>query len=233
MNRDLSDLPGAGDQHDPVADFFAAERADVRALPSDPEHWEAIVREGRRPVRHSWLPYAGAAAAAVIIVGAVAWGGMRGGGPATDPASASSSYRPNPVTSTVTVTATPAPSPTGGPSPTSSAPVVLPVPKTFDLVSMTNAGGKHLFALGAATCATGDCVQVVASTDDGRTWTRRSAFTDLTTPGARVTPDRAHQVVGIRFATPDIGYLFGSTVKRTTDGGRTWTDVDVDRRDDH
>src|SRR5699024_4343891 len=93
-----------------------------------------------------------------------------------------------------------------------------------------NAGAKHLFALGSARCGATDCVQVVASEDDGRTWERRSAFTDLTTPGARTTPDRAHQVLGIRFATPQIGYLYGSTTKRTTDGGRTWSDVDVDRR---
>ena len=34
MNRHLSDLPGEGEQRDPVADFFAHERADIRDLPA-------------------------------------------------------------------------------------------------------------------------------------------------------------------------------------------------------
>ena len=34
MNRHLSDLPGEGEQRDPVADFFARERADIRDLPA-------------------------------------------------------------------------------------------------------------------------------------------------------------------------------------------------------
>jgi hypothetical protein len=230
MNRDLTDLPGAGEQRDPVAEFFAHERAEVRDLPPARAHWDDIVREGTRPARRSWLPYAGAAAAAVVV-GAVAWGGVAGLGDDANPATASREPATGAtVTSTVTVTAPvlPSPSPSTAASSTPSGP--LPVPASFSLVSMSNAGNGHLFALGSAKCANGDCVQVVASDDDGRTWERRSAFIDLTTPGARTTPDRAHQVVGIRFATPEIGYLYGSTTKRTTDGGRTWSDVDVDRR---
>jgi hypothetical protein len=95
---------------------------------------------------------------------------------------------------------------------------------------MSNAGDKHLYALGSATCPRSECTAVIASDDDGATWTTRASFTTLTTPGARTTPDQAHQLVGIRFANALVGYVYGSTTKRTTDGGRTWTDVDVDRR---
>ena len=235
MNPDRTHPPGDGDQRDPVADFFAGERAEVRDLPADRGHWDALVREAeRRPARRSWLPYAGVAAAAAMVA-AIAWTGVQRGAHEADPAVASS--RPAPatatVTSTVTVTATSTPPPASsspGAATSSAPPRPLTVPDTFSLVSMTNAGGKHLFALGSARCGGKDCVQVVASEDDGRSWERRSAFTDLTTPGAGSTPDGAHEVVGIRFATPQVGYLYGSTTKRTTDGGRTWRDVDLGSR---
>lgn len=235
MSRDLTDLPGSDEQPDPVAELFARERAEVRDLAPEAGHWDDLVREARRPAGRRWVPYA-AAAAAAVVVGAVAWGGLhpeRLG--RTDPATASSRPTPGTVTTTSTVTVTapvvPAPPSSSTSAPTAGTPTgPLRVPATFSLVSMTNAGGGHLYALGAAKCATGDCVQVVASDDDGRTWERRSAFTDVTTPGSRTTPDRPRQFVGIRFANPQVGYLYGSTTKRTTDGGRTWSDVDVDGR---
>ena len=88
MNRHLSDLPGEGEQRDPVADFFARERADIRDLPAGADRWESILVEARRPVRRSWLPYL-AGAAAVVLVGGVLWGNGRGPGTdrAADPAS--------------------------------------------------------------------------------------------------------------------------------------------------
>ncbi|GAB3436597.1 hypothetical protein GCM10027517_06930 [Phycicoccus ginsengisoli] len=237
MSRDLTDLPGSGDQHDPVEEFFARERAEVRDLPAGREHWEDIVREARRPARRPWLPYAAAAAVAAVVA-AGAWAGLvHGPGDRTSPATASSSQRAlETVTRTVTA---PAPSPSaattlGGTTPVppvSTPPGPLPVATSFSLVSMTNAGRGVLYALGSATCPGGKaCTQVVTSRDDGRTWTALSTFTTLTTPGARSTPTGPHQLVGIRFASPEVGYVFGSTTKRTVDGGRSWQDVDVDRR---
>lgn len=233
MNRDLSDLPGEGEQRDPVADFFAQERAGIRELPAGTDRWESIVAEARRPVHRSWLPYL-AGAAAVVLVGGVVWGTSRG--PATDLASepASSSSAVSTVTATETEgpkVAVPAPS--GGGSSAPSTPVATtpqPAPKTFDIVSMTNAGAKQLYALGAATCPQGECTAVIASEDNGATWTTRASFESLTSPGARTVPDRAHQLVGIRFANAKVGYVYGSTTMRTVDGGHTWEDVDVDRR---
>jgi hypothetical protein len=231
MNRDLSDLPGDGEQRDPVADFFARERADIRELPVGADHWESLVVEARRPVRRSWLPYL-AGAAAVVVAAGVAWGSWPG--PTTDRAADAASS--SATVSTTVVTGSPTatvPSPTGSPSsalgtPSTTAP--LPVPSSFDLVSMTNAGGNHLFALGKAACPQGECTAVIGSDDDGSTWTTRASFTTLTSPGSRSTPDLAHQVVGIRFANERVGYVYGSTTMRTVDGGRTWDQVDVDRR---
>jgi hypothetical protein len=232
MNRHLSDLPGEGEQRDPVADFFASERAGIRDLPAGPDRWESIVLESRRPVRRSWLPHLAGAAAVVVAAGLV-WGSGRG--PATEQAVDSASRSASLSTSTMTAaddatvlpTASSSPS-TAASTPSSAAP--LPVPKSFDLVSMTNAGGKHLFALGRATCSQQECTAVVGSDDDGATWTTLATFTTLTSPGSRSTPDRGHQLVGIRFANPLVGYVFGSTTMRTVDGGRTWNPVDVDRR---
>lgn len=233
MSPDLSDLSGAGEQRDPVADFFARERADIRELPAGTDRWESIVVEASRPRRRHLVPYL-AGAAAVVLIGGVAWG--TGHGPGTDQAAdtASSTSPVSTVTVTKTVEPTVAqPSASGAPSGGTSTPAStgpLPVPSSFGIVSMTNAGGGHLYALGAAVCPKGACTAVIASDDDGATWTTRASFTTLTTPGARTTPDRAHQLVGIRFANALVGYVYGSTTKRTTDGGRNWSDVDVDRR---
>jgi hypothetical protein len=60
--------------HDPVEEFFARERREVRDLPSGPDHWEGILSESHRPARRGWLPYLGAAAAAAVVVGAIAYG---------------------------------------------------------------------------------------------------------------------------------------------------------------
>ncbi|MEO6414318.1 MAG: hypothetical protein ABIO48_17145 [Pedococcus sp.] len=234
MNRDLSDLPGEGEQRDPVADFFARERAGIRDLPAGTDRWESIVTEASRPRRRHVMPYL-AGAAAVVLIGGVVWSSSRL--PSADLAS-DQAGNTSAVVPTVTVTETVGPK-VVGPTPSdgaSSAPSTAasqtpqPAPKTFNIVSMTNAGDKHLYALGSATCPKGPCTAVIASDDDGATWTTRASFTTLTTPGARTTPDRAHQLVGIRFANALVGYVYGSTTKRTTDGGRSWTDVDVDRR---
>ncbi|MFC8503315.1 WD40/YVTN/BNR-like repeat-containing protein [Pedococcus sp. NPDC057267] len=236
--RDLTDLPGAGDQRDPVEEFFARERADVRDLQAGFEHWEGIVREARRPSRRSWLPYAAVAAVAAVVA-AGTWAGLaHRPGDGTTPATASSQGSVQTVSRTVTTAPTTSPWTSSQPSSaTTPAPAVstatgpLPVAQSFGLVSLTNAGGKVLYALGSATCPGGTpCTQVVTSRDDGRTWVALSTFTTLTTAGAGSTPTGAHQLVGIRFSGPDVGYVFGSTTLRTLDGGRSWQPVDVDRR---
>lgn len=229
---------------DPLEEFFARERDEVHELTAGEDRWEAMLTESRRPRRHGAVVWFGAAAAAAVVAASVVLG--TGHGPGLQEASDTTTRTTTRTTpsvarttppSTVTVTETLGPRPTGsGPvkvppvSSTTPAPKVLPVPVGFGLASMTNAGGGHLFALGSGFCAGGDCTAVAASDDDGRTWTTRASFTDLTTRGPLVTPAGAGQLVGIRFATPEVGYVFGSEVRRTTDGGRSWEPVDVGGR---
>jgi hypothetical protein len=215
---------------DPLEEFFARERAEVRELPGGPDHWQEIVRRARRPARRAWPAYLGlaAAAAAVLVVGYTALGPGRQQG---DLAASTTSRS---VTATVTQTVTAAPTESGGSSGKSSPatgattqPTVLPVPVTFGALSLSNAGGGNLYSLGSARCASGPCVAVVASADDGRTWTTRSSFPDLTAPDGRRTPESGNQLLGVRFADPMVGYAYGSKAFRTTDGGRSWRPFDV------
>ncbi len=230
---------------DPLEDFFARERAEVSELPAGEERWEGLLVESRRPRRGGAVLWLGAAAAAAVVAASVVVGTGNGAGlqeaANTRTGSTPSVTRSTP-SATVTVTKTVGPGATASTASTASAPVkvppigptpsskVLSVPVAFGIASMTNAGGGHLFALGSAVCPSGDCTAVAASDDNGRTWTTRASFTDLTTRGPLVTPADPHQLVGVRFATPQVGYVFGSEVRRTTDGGRTWAPVDVDGR---
>ncbi|WP_406830466.1 hypothetical protein ABEG17_15925 [Pedococcus sp. KACC 23699] len=226
---------------DPLEEFFARERGEVHELPAGEDRWEAMLAESRRPRRRGAVVWLGAAAAAAVVAASVVLGTGHGPGlqeasnrTTTSPAVSASRTTGQPtVTITTTVTPRPsgaAPSKVPPPGSTTASPKVLPVPSGFGLASMTNAGGGHLFALGSGSCATGDCTAVAASDDDGRTWSTRASFTDLTTRGPLVTPADPHQLVGIRFATPQIGYVFGGEVRRTTDGGRSWRPVAVGGR---
>jgi len=217
-------------QRDPVEEFFARERREVRDLPVGPDHWEGILAESGRPQRRGWLPYLGAAAAAAVVVGAIGYGATANRTPETSAAS-STRLATTTVTRTVTAPATgssPAPSVSGGPSAIGpSGP--LPAPVSFEAVSISNAGENHVYAMGSARC--GDkaphCVAVVGSDDNGATWTTRASFETFVTPGLRRTPDRGNQLTGIRFANPRVGYVYGSTVRRTDDGGTHWYPYDI------
>ncbi|HET7277904.1 MAG TPA: hypothetical protein VFJ22_07490 [Dermatophilaceae bacterium] len=92
---------------------------------------------------------------------------------------------------------------------------------------MSNGGGGNLFGLGSATCPAGPCTAVVGSSDDGHTWSTRAWFTGLTTPGLGQNATKPGQLTGIRFANARVGYAFGSAVRRTDDGGRSWRGFDV------
>lgn len=228
---------------DPLEDFFAHERDEVRELPAGEERWEAMLAESRRPRRHGAVVWLGAAAAAAVVAASVVVGtgngpGLQSASDAPSATTTASATTTGPLP-TVTVTRTVQPGPpatdkatTTTPSPTRSTPAAgsLAVPVGFGLASMTNAGGGRLFALGSAVCPSGECTAVVGSDDNGRTWSTRASFTDLTTRGPLVTPAGPRQLVGVRFASAEVGYVFGTEVRRTTDGGRSWTSVDVGGR---
>lgn len=237
---------------DPLEDFFARERDEVVELPAGEDRWQSMLAEARRPNRRGAVVWFGAAAAAAVVASVVVGTGHGPGlQEASDRTTTSTTTREatstatHEATSTTTPLATPPAAATQGLRPgrpgstpaevpgaggAAPAPEALQVPVGFGLASMTNAGGGHLFALGAQRCTTGGCTAVAASDDDGRTWSTRATFTDLTTRGPLVTPAGARQLVGIRFATAQTGYVFGSEVRRTTDAGRSWAPVDVGGR---
>jgi photosystem II stability/assembly factor-like uncharacterized protein len=79
------------------------------------------------------------------------------------------------------------------------------------------------WALAAAPCASGLCPRVAATGDGGRTWTA------LPVPPGLIQDDNGTVdcaavacVSQIRFATAEVGYLFGPALYQTDDGGRTW-----------
>ena len=222
------------DEHDPVADFFAAERDDIRPLPADDVRWQRITREARQARRTGWWRYA-VAAAAVVVVGGSVWGVARHDG------TTEAGSRPA-VTQTVYVEATPTAAPSTEQRTSQTAPVApattvatapttpdgTAVPSDFRVVSVSTVASGRLFALGSVSCAGTSCAAVATSADRGATWSLRGRV-----PGHAVAPrvDAAGATLGtsgtvtdVRFADDATGWVFGSAVLRTTDGGRTWSD---------
>jgi photosystem II stability/assembly factor-like uncharacterized protein len=93
----------------------------------------------------------------------------------------------------------------------------------MDLIWVSDQRG---WALAAAPCGRGLCPRVATTRDGGRTWAALP-----TPPGAiqdqngTVNCARIPCVSQIRFATPEVGYLFGPGLYQTSDGGRAWRRV--------
>jgi hypothetical protein len=107
--------------------------------------------------------------------------------------------------------------------PSSSAPAAAPgpVPAGFAATSVTFVSAEEAFVLGTAPCAHAPCTVILRTRDRGATWAALPAPpVPVGEPGATL----ASIVWGIRFATPDHGFVFGdSGVWETTDGGARWT----------
>ncbi len=111
---------------------------------------------------------------------------------------------------------TPAPSVTPG-QPMAPAPPGGPVPAGFTATSVTFVSAREAFVLGTAPCAHAPCTSVVRTLDRGTTWHGLPApVVPLSAPGGA-------GVWGIRFATPEHGFVFGAGLWETTDGGQRWT----------
>lgn len=93
------------------------------------------------------------------------------------------------------------------------------------LTDLTWVSATNGWALAARPCSTGTCARLAHTTDGGTQWQV------LPDPPASVSEDASGGacptsgpcVRSIRFATSQIGYLFGPDLLMTTDGGRTWT----------
>ena len=96
-------------------------------------------------------------------------------------------------------------------------PGIGPVPAHFAARSVTFVSPDEGFVLGTAPCAVHPCTSLV------RTLNRGAAWAGLPAPLAKLGfPGDTNAVWGIRFANPTHGFIFGSSLWETTDGGEHW-----------
>ena len=156
---------------------------------------------------------AGAAMAVSVIAGATGCGpastAKGGTGAAT---SLSSAGATSPASTPLATSATSA-------GPLTSPPAGGRVPAGFAADSVTFVSPQEGFVLGTAPCATAPCTLILRTRDRGATWTSMPA---PAIPVGRLGTGPSPQVWGIRFATPEHGFVFGKGLWETTDGGEHW-----------
>ncbi|GAA1803001.1 hypothetical protein [Nostocoides veronense] len=231
--------------HDPIEEFFARERGAIEPLPGGEDRWHDIVGQARarRAPQRRWIGYAAAVAAAATLAGTGGWllrgslpggdGGDRVAGRQTSVSQTTSASGPH-TSSTSSATPSVTEPTTSASRPTSKTstinPTNLPVPQDFSLMSMSYAGKDTILALGSGTCSGRGCATVIRSTDNGKTWNIVASVDNVESPGrgavSSVGTDNA--LTGIRMANPEVGWIFGGRLMKTTDGGSHWEAVEHD-----
>ncbi len=90
-------------------------------------------------------------------------------------------------------------------------------------MDLTWVGDQRGWALAAVLCARGLCPRVAATGDGGRTWTALPVPPGIIQDENGTADCAAVACVSqIRFATTEVGYLFGPALYQTDDSGRTW-----------
>jgi photosystem II stability/assembly factor-like uncharacterized protein len=134
----------------------------------------------------------------------------------------------SPVTSTAPGTSSPAPAShaaTITPPPTATSPASTPaggpVPSGFAATSVTFVSADEAFVLGTAPCAVKPCTSIARTLNRGATWVGLPA---PVVPLGTAYNTSASQAAawGIRFASPEQGFVFGNGLWETTDGGEHW-----------
>jgi len=120
-------------------------------------------------------------------------------------------------------------SPGAGTSPTATSPAATtptggPVPSGFTADSVAFVSADEAFVLGSAPCAyQSPCTSIVRTLDRGKTWVGLPApSVPLNAPVPFLSTPAA---VGIQFAGPSLGFVFGNGLWETTDGGEQWRAV--------
>ena len=148
--------------------------------------------------------------------------GSGGGNGATTPAATSASAAPTssaPATASHPATATPAPAKTHQPV---TVPAGGPVPGGFAAASVTFVSTQEAFVLGTAPCSHAPCTSIVRTLDRGASWRGLPA---PVVPLGQSQGTGGPAVWGIRFADPAHGFVFGTGLWETTDGGEHWAAV--------
>jgi hypothetical protein len=95
-----------------------------------------------------------------------------------------------------------------------------PVPAGFKAASATFVSTREVFVLGTAPCKHVRCTSIARTGDRGVSWRGLPApVVPLGEPGT----SSGSAVWGIRFATPENGFVFGNGLWTTTDGGKHWS----------
>ena len=95
-----------------------------------------------------------------------------------------------------------------------------PVRAGFRAASVTFVSTREAFVLGAVPCRHAPCTSIARTLDRGVSWRGLPApVVPLGEPYASTGP----AAWGIRFATPENGFVFGNGLWVTTDGGEHWS----------
>ncbi len=173
----------------------------------------------RPPLRTSRLGLALLSSVLLAIFAVSGCGSVHSGassGSSTTPATA-----PTPATSTATTTPT-APATAPSTTPATSVPAGGPVPSGFAATSVTFVSTQEAFVLGTAPCSDAPCTSIVRTLDRGTSWVGLPA---PVVPLGQAFSSTGSAVWGIRFANPEVGFVFGNGLWETTDGGEQWTAV--------
>jgi photosystem II stability/assembly factor-like uncharacterized protein len=100
----------------------------------------------------------------------------------------------------------------------------VPVPKGFKAQSMNWISSLQGWALGKAPCGQSTCSDVIGTADGGKTW---ASVGRVKAPIASIGNTSKPGLSEIRFATSKVGWVFGSKLFRTLDGGHTWSPVGI------
>lgn len=155
---------------------------------------------------------AGAGCAIAIMVAVAGCGTVQSGAPAGQSGQAGSAAPATASQSAAASNAAPQ-------QPASGQPAGGPVPAGFAATSVTFVSPDESFVLGTAPCATPPCTSIVRTLDRGAHWRGIPApVVPLGTP----YQGKSAAVWGIRFASPAQGFVFGSGLWETADGGLHW-----------
>lgn len=207
----------ADEARQPAPERLAARVAAISSQ-RPPSRW-SLGRLGRRRAGGPLLVLAAAAVVllAVLALGPSPWGGPvgPGGAPTPSPAPAATPPAATPVASPGETPGpvTPVPSPTG-----------QPVAAGFAPRSVTFVSADLGWALGSVPCAGGTCPAIARTTDGGRTWSAGPAVPNAV---AGAIPAGPCVLCGLRFADERDGWIFGSDLWATHDGGTTWQQASI------
>ncbi|HTZ42767.1 MAG TPA: hypothetical protein VMB79_02815 [Jatrophihabitans sp.] len=190
------------------------------------ERTEPDWSEQRRPGWRNWVLPVAAAVIVGLLVGSVLIGTSVLHSSRHSPAAGPSPTPTAPVPTTSAPTPTPAPSSTGitsqPPSSQPAGPAGGPVPVGFRPYDLTWVSDDEGWALGTAPCSNAPCTSIVRTTDGGAHWVGIPAPRAFLA-GVDECASACDLVAHLRFATPLIGYAYGSDAfYLTTNGGTSW-----------